>query len=72
MIIEISEEAELDLEDGYWFYEHQEIGVGITSDPALVRTSTPSHTWWFARNRRWISPHGLQNFPVQRLLSNDR
>ena len=28
MIIDISQEAEFDLEDGYWFYEHQENGVG--------------------------------------------
>ena len=28
MIIDISDDAELDLVDGYWFYEHQEPGVG--------------------------------------------
>ncbi len=28
MKIEISEDAELDLVEGYWFYEHQEAGVG--------------------------------------------
>ena len=28
MQIDISDEAYADLEDGYWFYEYQEIGVG--------------------------------------------
>ena len=28
MIVRISDEAELDLADGYWFYESQENGLG--------------------------------------------
>ena len=28
MRIEISADAELDIENGYWFYEYQESGVG--------------------------------------------
>ena len=28
MIVQISAEAELDLQDGYWFYEDQEMGLG--------------------------------------------
>ena len=28
MKIEISADAELDIENGYWFYEFQELGVG--------------------------------------------
>ena len=35
MIVNISREAELDLADGFWFYESQEKGLGSTFRESL-------------------------------------
>ena len=49
MIVRISEEAELDLADGYWYYEGTQIGLGsrfreqLKSDIRSLRNNGGSH-----------------------------
>ena len=50
MIVRISDEAELDLADGYWFYESQENGLGsefrdsVKSDIRSLEINGGSHS----------------------------
>lgn len=42
--VRISEDALRDLQDGYWFYEAQEPGLGITFFPASATISRASRS----------------------------
>ena len=58
MIVNISREAELDLADGFWFYESQEKGLGSTFRESLkfdirsLKINGGSHAKKYGLNRK--------------------
>lgn len=70
MLIRISEDAPADLNDGFWFYEHQEFGLGdyfrasIQADITSLKVFAGMHRVDFRDYHRLI----CKTFPLRHLL----
>ncbi|KAF0181655.1 MAG: hypothetical protein FD161_328 [Limisphaerales bacterium] len=68
MRVVVLDEAERDLDDGYWFYEHQQEGIGryflrqIFTDLEALPRYAGIHRVWFGKYHRMLSrrfPFGI-------------
>ncbi len=61
MKVVVLDEAERDLDDGYWFYENQEEGVGacflrqVLNDLESLPSYARIHQVWFGKYHRMLS-----------------